>query len=231
MKNKIVACLGWKYEPKWLIDELKENLSWVDDFAIVDCRDRDELWIHEGEYRQLQRKLAKEKGADWVLITSADERWEKNAGEIIRPLVDDNKNKVIYEMNLRELYTPTAFRWDGIWANKLRRRIYPLLSGQTMKYQSIQCSSVPQDPDYQVKYIDVNIYHLKMIEPQNRVLRARVFNVLDPTKEFQPIGYDYLADEHGILLKDIMEGREYYPKYKKYEFVVPSRYLALPNEQ
>lgn len=217
---------GIKYEPDWMVEDLKKNLDWVDDFAILDCRYRDELWIHEGEYRRLLREKAKELKADWVVVTSPDERWERNAGDIIRPVIDDNKDRnLILEVNLRELWTPTSFRWDGIWKNKTRRRIYPLNPGQVMSYKPIQCPCYPQDPNYTIKYLNVNIYHLKMIEPGNRKLRANVFSKLDPSNKYQSIGYDYLYDEEGIILKDIYPERGYYPPYKKYEFKVPKKYL------
>lgn len=223
---KIVACLGWKYEPQWMIDDFKKNMSWVDDFAILDCRGRDELWIHEGEYRLKLREMAAKKKADWILIASADERYEKNAGDTIRPLVEDNKNKVIYEFNLREMFTPTHYRTDGIW-EKYRRRLYPLLPNQTVSYQPIQCPSMPQNADYRIEKVDVNIYHLKMIEPENRIMRTRVFKELDKTNEFQGVGYDYLADDYGAVLEKIPKGREYLPKYRKYIFKVPKKFLTL----
>lgn len=226
MANKLVACFGWKYEPEWLVEELKENLKdWVDDFAILDCRKRDELWIHEGEYRLKLRELAKQKGADWILITSPDERWEKDAGKIIRPYIDGNKDRVIYDFDLREMYSPTEYRIDGIWGQKNRYRLFPLLENQLFTYQPIQCNSYPQEPGYEVKHLDVNIYHLKMIEPQNRRLRVEVFKKLDPDNKYQGIGYDYLQDDYGAILESIPKGREYSPSYRPYYFEVPRRYL------
>jgi hypothetical protein len=223
-KNKLVAMLGWKYEPRWLIDDFKKNMDFVDDFAILDCRDRDELWIHEGEYRLKLIKMATELKADWVLCSSADERFEKNAGKVIRSLIDDNKERFVYEFDLKEMYTPTKYRVGGIW-NKTRLRLFPLLKGQVFKYQPIQCSAVPQNGDYVFKHINLNIYHLKMIEKENRKLRTQVFNKLDPLREYQGPGYDYLNDETGLELEKIPKGREYYPKYRKYIFNVPKKYL------
>ncbi len=229
MRNKIVAVLGWKYEPKWMIDEFKKNMSWVDDFAILDCRGRNELWMHEGEYRMKLREMAAKKNADWILIASADERYEKNAGKIIRPLVDDNKNKAIYEFNLREMFTPNSYRKYGYW-EKYRQRLYPLLPDQRIAYQSIQCPSMPQNVDYKIKSVDINIYHLKMIEAENRLMRDKVYKELDKTNEFQGIGYDYLADDYGCVLEEIPKGREYSPKYRKYKFKVPKKYLTLEQK-
>lgn len=224
-KNKLVAVLGWKYESEEMVEDLKKNLSWVDDFAIIDCRTRDELWIHEGDYRLLGREKAREMGADWILITSPDERWEKNAGAIIRPMIDHNFEDKIYEFNLRELYHPYWYRTDGIWGNKSRRRLYPLKDTQAMKYHPIQCPSVPQG-DFEIIHLDVNIYHTKMIEPENRTLRAKVFSTLDPEKKFQGIGYDYLDDETEAVVERIPEDRMYTPEYKPYIFAIPDKYFS-----
>ena len=224
-KSKLVVLAGWKYEPEWLVEDMKKNLHWVDDFAIVDCRDRDELWIHEGDYRLKAREMAREMKADWCLWTSPDERWEDRAGEIIRPLIDYDRDMRIYEFLLRELVHPLWYRSDGIWATKFRRRLFPLRDDQIMRYQPIQVGGVPHG-DFPVDSLDINIYHLKMIEPENRRIRAEVFNALDPKGIYQPIGYDYLDDEREATVERIPGGREYSPPYTKpYYFKVPQKYL------
>jgi len=38
--SRIIAAFAYRYEPDWLIDDLRENLSWVDGFAELDDRDR-----------------------------------------------------------------------------------------------------------------------------------------------------------------------------------------------
>lgn len=227
--SKLVVVCGWRYEPEWMVEQLKENLKWVDDFVIMDDRKRKELWGHEGNYRLRGREAARKLKADWILITSPDERWEKEAGNVIRPLIDDNKNKIIYEFNLKELFHPMWYRIDAGWGEKSRRRLYPLYDDQIMRYQPIQCPSMPTNEGYEVKHIDVNIYHTKMIEPENRNLRARVFNATDPTSKYQGVGYDYLDDEKEALVQRIPEGREYYPKYKKFLFKVPEEYFPKPE--
>jgi hypothetical protein len=246
---RIVATFGWKYEPKWLIDDLKKNLWWVDDFAIIDCRHRtDELWIDEGEYRRLQRAECERLGADWVLVTSADERWEDRAPDVIRPLVDGIKRRTIFRFPLREMWTPTEYRVDAIWGRKTRPRLYPLLPGQQMSQKRIQASPVPFAGGYHTPLVDLNIYHLKMIEPENRVTRAEVFEALDPQYEHQTRngkkskrrrrldpeglldqhGYHYLHVEDGLQLESIPDGRGYSPPYtKRYVFKVPKRLLSV----
>lgn len=219
MKNKLVAVCGQKYEPDWMVDELRENLSWVDELIVLNCKDRtEELWIHEGDYRLQLREMARAAGAKWLLITSPDERFEKNAGETIRPLIDHNWENKIYEFELKELFHPMWYRCDGVWDTKYRQRLYPLKDDQIMKYQPIQCPGIPMG-DYEVVHLPIMIYHLKMIEKENRRLRKEVFNSLDPEKKYQTMGYDYLDDEVNAAMRRIDAGREYYPPYtKKYTF-------------
>lgn len=225
-KNKLVACFGFRYDKELVPDLIKNLEGWVDDFAILDDTGHNKLWRHEGQYRRILRKMAREKGADWILITSPDERWEKNAGDKIRPLIDDNKRKVIYNFNLREMWDEYHYRTDGIWGKKKRRRLYPLLPGQIIMNTPIQCSSFPKNEDYRVEDVDVNIYHLKMMLRENRKLRARVFSKLDPRNEHQNIGYDYLDDERELELTAVLKDREFFPKVtKKYKFEVPDKYL------
>ena len=235
---RIIATLGWKYEPSWLIDDLMENLKgWVDDFAIIDCRDRThELWINEYEYRLKQRAAAEKLNADWVLVTSADERFEKGAGEKIRALTKE-KHKTIYKFRLREMFEPDKYRIDGIWGRKNHARLYPLYEGQVYQNKKLHTSPVPKC-SYPRISTNVNIYHLKMIEPENRLERARVFKQLDPSNRLQrqnskrieridttrvvrKLGYDYLSNTDGMVLEKIPKGREFNPPYtKKYEFNV-----------
>jgi len=251
--TRLVVVFGIKYEPGWLVRDMKRNLApWVDDFAVVDCRSRkSELWIHEGEYRRLQREAAKRARADWVLVTSPDERWEDGAGEIIRPLIEGHKNKTIFNFLLREMWTPTSYRVDKLWGRKRRARLFPLLPGQKSSRSRIQAGPAPVGVGgYERRTLDLNIYHLKMIEPANRVLRAEVFEALDPDyhyqsrdpkrltarrKELDPegvllkYGYHYLYNEDGIELEEIPDGRGYSPPYiRPYVFEVPP--LLMPKK-
>jgi hypothetical protein len=228
-KPKLVALFGWKYEPEWMVEELKENLApFVDDFCILDDRNRThELWRHEGEYRKILRKMAFEKKADWVLITSPDERFDDNAKDIIPKLLNTHK-PIVYTFPLREMYTPDSYRVDGIWGRKVRPRLYRLKHGQQLANKRIQSRSYPNG--LRKVHVDVNIYHLKHIEPENRVMRAEVFKQTDPDNKFQRIGYDYLADETGIEMQKI--NVPYSPFYtKKYIFTVPDHFLNNKNHK
>lgn len=224
-RNKLVVLYGRKYEPDFLVEDMKKNLWWADDFAEIDCRSRDELWMHEGDYRLEAREKAREMKADWCLWTSPDERWEDGAEKLIRPLIDDNKEKIIFEFLLRELFHPMWYRNDGIWNQKWRQRLFPLYDDQLMRYQPIQVGGCPHG-SYPVQKVNVNIYHLKMIEPENREMRIKVFKELDPKGIYQVQGYDYLNDQLEAVVERVPEGRGYTPPYTKpYKFIVPDKYF------
>lgn len=239
---RIIVTYGIKYEPQWLVDEMRENLSWCDGFAEVDCRSRThEMWIDEREYRQLQREACAKLDADWVLVTSPDERWEKSAEMFIRKVVEMNRRRIYY-FPLREMWSPNEYRVDGIWGRKTRPRLYPFLPGQRMTRKPIQSAPVPIDKGYKRRLLrQVNLYHLKMIEPESRRSRALAYEALDPNyrwgkKErsklaridpegkFNDLGYHYLYDETGLRLETIPEGRGFEPAYtRRYVFRMPKQ--------
>lgn len=221
---KIVAAFGVRYD-KDLLPDLIRNLDFVDDFAILYDMGREDLWRNETEYRYELRRIADQKNADWILVTSPDERFEKNAGKKIRKIVNNLKEDKVLQFDLREMWTPDEYRVDGVWGTKTRIRMYPAHEGQSYGNYKIQNHPYPVnengDPLYPVFDTGINIYHLKMIEPRNRKLRAEVFKKLDPGNKIQKIGYDYLYDEEGLKLQKVPSGREYHPKYKKYIFEIP----------
>jgi len=58
---------------------------------------------------------------------------------------------------------------------------------------------------------DLNIYHLRMIRPEDRHRRVQRYHRIDPGNDLQPQGYDYLLDEQGLDLRPLEPGREYVP--------------------
>lgn len=248
-RPRIFAVAGWRYEPAWLVDELRDNLSWVDELVIVDDRARtDELWVHEGEYRLMQRRALEAAGIrpwDLVLVTSPDERWGRRAGRILRGLAAAYpRRKRIYEFPLRELWTPTRYRIDGFWGNKWRPRVFPYLSRQVFTSRAIQTVPVPVDRGYhRVRVPKVPIYHLENVAPASRAERAIVYEALspgsqhraarspywkrhDPTGRYmRAYGYAYLADSRGLRCAPVPAGDITPPPVRPYVFRVPDDLL------
>lgn len=196
---KIVATFAYRYEPDWMIDQLRQNLGWVDGFAELNTRGRDDVWMPRIERTRALQSLARDMGADWVLAVDPDERLEPRAEKILRRLSKRSHSR--YAIHLRELWTPTQYRTDGIWGRKWRRRFYRL--GNT------------DEP----RPVDVNLYHLKMIDAANRAERARVHTEHN-TWDNRHRGFGYLTNEEGMTLETIPSKRRYSPPYEPYEFRV-----------
>lgn len=242
MVKRLFVVAGQKYEPDWLVDDMRSNMSWADRVCIVDTRSRTkEYWIHEGQYRQLQRQeliRAGIKAGDWVLVTSPDERLEKNAEERIRDFIDRPQNgSAVGVLKLWEMFTPNEYRTDGIWGRKVRPRLYMFAKNQKFANRRIQTRPTPIG-NYRNVVLPVNLYHLKMIEPENRIARAEAYKKTDPRYHYQSrnsgafakidqegkfkrLGYDYLSDIEGMVLETIPAGREYTPPYTKPYYFEP----------
>lgn len=248
-KPRIYAVAGWRYEPEWLVDELRRNLAWVDELVIVDDRARtDELWVHEGQYRLMQRSALEDAGIrpwDWVLVTSPDERWEDNAARVIPSLIR-RRRRAIYSFPLREMWTATHYRVDGMWGNKWRPRLFPYLPGQTFTQKAIQTAPTPVGGGYtRIRQPRVTLYHLENIQAASRAERAIVYEALspgsvrrcrrsrywrrhDPTGRYiRRYGFAYLADTRGMLLQPVPKHRAFTPApTRPYIFRVPDHLLV-----
>lgn len=213
-RPKIVAAFSYRFDAE-LIPDMKKNLEGiVDEYVENDDRKNDVLWYHEGETRRRLIDMAKAKGADWILGIDPDERFELNAAEQIRELVKV-KQKVIYNFHFCELWEPDKFRIDGIWGDKKKRVLFPVYEDQKFMNLKVHSAWHPINEDYTFVDTNIRLYHLKMIDPVNRVARRDLYNSLDKDKKIQAIGYDYLADEAGLELQKIEKGREYFPSYKR----------------
>jgi hypothetical protein len=198
----IVAGFAFRYEPDWMVDQLKENLAWVDGFAVFDGRQAIEPWEKRTGRNEAIWSTAREMGATWILHTAPDERWEPDAAtKIADALASHPRGRFAFP--LREMWTPTAYRSDGAWGKKYRVRVSRL-----------------DDPGRATFYVDSNIYHLKMIEPENRAERQRVHTAYN-TWDNRSKGFAYMTDERGLRLTEVPPDRLYTPGYRPYRFSVP----------
>lgn len=206
MSIAVIYCR--KYEPQHLVDELRANLAWADCFVERDERSQGELWSVRRERNQkLIRQAREESDADWFLLMDPDERMQNGAEDEIREATEGPIG-FRYSFPLRELWTPDQYRTDGIWGQKTRRRLFHRT--RPAPYRIFKLSSV--------------MYHLKMIEPENRVLRAKVHNRAN-TWDNKKQGFDYLAEEAGLVLQQVLPHEGYYPPYTPYKFSVPEELL------
>lgn len=164
---------------------------------------------NEKSNRILVLNKAKELGADWVLCCDPDERFEINFLKQIKKLT--LTPNTCYWIHFRELWGNfKQYRSDGIWNHKRKDILFPLADTMTYDYKSNH--HIPwhykELENHQVQ-LDYNLYHLKMVNAIDREKRKILYNTLDPNKEMQAIGYDYLTDETGIKLTSVSFWKRY----------------------
>lgn len=212
---RLVAAYGWRWEPEWLVEEMRANLApIVDDAVFVDDRDRVGPWGHEGAYRRRQRQLLRDAGADWVLLTSPDERFEDGAASVIRDVIERGPQNQVYTLRVCEMWTPTAFRVDGSFAHRPRVRLFPLAAMERrLPNRRIHSKPVRKSLRRRAVHLDVRIYHLKHILPENRIRRVEVMKKLDAeTGRHRPQVWDeFLADDSAVRLEEVPPDRAFSP--------------------
>lgn len=207
-RPKLIALFSYRYDAH-LVPDLIENIRpMVDGFAAFDDRNSKEEFSDETLRRRALIDAAREMGSRWVIFIDPDERLERDAGRKISQLLVTNR-PVVFGFRLREMFDVDAYRIDGYWGEKRVYRLFPLLEGQEFETQALHGSHHPLG--YWRERTDINLYHLKMIAPARRTARRDLYNRLDPERRFQPMGYDYLADDRGAVLERIPDGREYRP--------------------
>lgn len=216
MTKKIVAVVGWRWEPEWLVHEWVENISpVVDDFCVIDNRNQTGPWQDEGQYRLQQRDIALKMKADWFLLTSPDERVEDRGAAIIRDAVE-NGPAAPRAVCLREMWTPTQVRVDGQFKYRPRFRLFRLLDMYgAVNHKRIHSPVLNLDAKAERKrhpHLDVYFYHLKNALPGNRERRVRVMKELDREigKRRDSSWDDFLSDN--VILEDVPRDRDFSPR-------------------
>lgn len=201
---KLIGIFSFCEADEHYIEGMKLNLPCVDEWIANDNRGSDHLWYHEGNIRNKLVHQAIAAGADWIIGCDPDERYEFKASQAIREVVDADK-QFAYEFRFREMYTPSQYRIDGIWGKKRRIKLWKVRLNA--KYENRKLHSAWHDLSLPAKSLNLNIYHLKMIDPAKREKRKVIYKKVD-TESIQK-DYDYLTDETGIKLANIQTGRKY----------------------
>jgi len=227
-EKKIVCCYSVRWEPQWLVDDMRENLKWVDDFVEINYRDLpdDVPWTDENDTYRMQRERAKALGADWVLISSPDERFDRSAEKYIRQRISYLK-RTILRFPVRDLITPTSYRSDrGFWRHE-ESRVYPFWEGQEFDTKPFHNNIVPKlDRFSRRESLPCPIYNLKTIEPENRELRVAMYKASDPDTKMTVLSdYDELLDETNMELTKLTPKEGYEPPYTQPYYFNPPECL------
>jgi glycosyltransferase involved in cell wall biosynthesis len=167
-------------------------------------------WDEPGNYRALVTAAA-DAGADWVISLDADERVERQfrarAERAIRRggLLGCDA----FAVRLRDLWSaPDRQRVDGVWGRRAPLRMFRARRpGASLDARRVHASKVPLDARRLGRYpplADVRVYHLRMVDPADRLRRRRRYEQLDPDGRLNAgFGYEYLTDETGLQLRPV----------------------------
>lgn len=213
-RPKILAVFSFRYDAH-LVPDLIANLQpLTDGWVVYDDTSATDLFSNEVERRVELLKAAREAGADWALAVDPDERYETRLASKIDGLTRRDK-PLAYTFAVREMYSPTDFRVDGVWGTKRQARLLNLTQGVIRPEGALHLSWHSFIPKVSLVETPYNLYHLKMIARHRRVARAALYSHLDPDKQMQAIGYDYLADDTDLELARIPPGSEYHPPHRE----------------
>lgn len=158
----------------------------------------------ESTNRRILLNEALDNGASHVLCLDADERVEKRVLESLRN--DAAIGCPCVRVWVRDLWnSENQYRVDGVWGRKNKGIMWPVsaikncVSADTGLHQP--WLPTPPQPTWG------NLYHLGSLSYGDRAARVARHKAADPTNKFQAIGYDYLANEEGLTLETIPEGR------------------------
>ena len=173
------------------------------------------LWDEPNNRRMLVAAGRKYK-PDWFVAVDADERLEKDFRErAIREIERANDEGLpALSVNIRELWnSPVHYRSDGNWGAKRHARLFRDRDDAELDPRAVHGHWAPLNSKSEGGYPegDLNLYHLRMIDPVRRQARRERYETLDPENVYQPIGYSHLTDETGLELQRLPEGREYEP--------------------
>jgi hypothetical protein len=114
-------------------------------------------------------------------------------------------------LHFRELWESCrTYRCDGLWDKKKKFVLFPLRDEMNFDFpHQYHTYWHYRELDGKLELLPYNLYHLKMIKKEEREKRAALYNALDPNLEIQPIGYDYLIDENGLLLSRVEFKKRY----------------------
>jgi len=210
---RVLAVYSFRYDAHLVPAMLANTAPLVDGWVSYDDRGSTADFSDEVHRRLALLEAARDAGADWALAVDPDERFEARLRRVLPSLLEGPATA--YTFRLREMYAPRKYRVDGIWGQKRQGRLLDLRGGVVKPEGALHLPWHAFLADPRPVDTDVNLYHLKMITSQRRRARADLYERLDPEHRMQPIGYDYLADETGLVLERIPFGAGYRPSHRE----------------
>ncbi len=128
LRPMVLAVFSYRYDAQLVPDLLANIEPMVDGWVAFDDRGASTLFSDEPRRRRLLIERAKELGATWVLAIDPDERIERGGATRVRGLTCERR-RIVWEFNLREMFTGSTYRVDGTWGAKMQGRLFPIFDG------------------------------------------------------------------------------------------------------
>jgi glycosyltransferase involved in cell wall biosynthesis len=214
LRPAVLAIFSYRYDAELVPDLLANIEPVVDGWVAFDDRRASDLFSNEPGRRRLLINRARELDATWVIAIDPDERIERGAATRIRAYTNE-RQRIIWQFNLREMFTADAYRVDGIWGAKMQGRLFPVFDGPMCSEQLLHGAWCTARAGYSVLPTGLNLYHLKMITHDRRLARRNLYSYLDPAHHYQTTGYDYLVDEDAAEFERIPANRDFFPAHRE----------------
>ena len=169
-------------------------------------------WDEVGNYRRLVDAALRHE-PDWLVSLDADERVERGfRGRAERVMARGERLGLsAFAVRLRELWgSENTMRVDGRWGRKAPPRLFRAGAGLVFDQRPLHAGKAPLQARFLGSYLraDLLVYHVKMINPDDREARRARYLAADPECRWQPgVGYDYLTDERGLRLRSVPRRR------------------------
>lgn len=172
--------------------------------------------LEDGRNHRALTEAAWRHDGDWLLGIDADERVERDFRRRADAEIDaaEERGDAALWVPFRELWdAPDRMRVDGIWGAKRKACLFKADPGHRFDDRRVHAIWAPWPPPVGRDYreADLRLYHLRMIDADDRRARVERYRRIDPDSVWQEIGYDYLLDEKGIELRRLEPGRAYGP--------------------
>lgn len=205
---RVIAVFSWRHDAH-LVPGLIANVSpfvhgWVgwDDTA---------GGTGEPARRAALLERARAMGADWILAADPDERFEDRLALRLPQMLARGQSN-LWTFTVREMFSPNAYRDDGLWGRKEKVALFPAAAGPASGL-ALHGPWVADPESFATRAARVNLYHLRMAAAARRTLRREHYARIDPDRIYQRVGYDYLDDMRGAVLEPVPEGRQFTPPF------------------
>ncbi len=211
-KPMVLAVFSYRHDAHLVPGMLANIAPFTHGYIGWDDRATREALSSEPERRNRLLAEARRMGADWVLAIDPDERFEDQLAARMPEMLAAGAGN-LWHFVLREMFSPSAYRADGVWGAKTLLRLMPIAAVCKELAVPLHAAWVADGNGFSHRQSRINLYHLRMATPERRAARRALYSAADPERRFQRLGYDYLDDERGMVLHPIPNGRGYSPPF------------------